>query len=146
MLSYLLDFYLHKEKSECGGKKEEYIGQMFSAEACADGCRGKSQLFVFGTNKFGKSQCEGRTCACYCEFETKDFKCLISVDAPGYNLYAFKGMSILLQYNYTLNLYAFNGISILLQYNYTLKSTGKFFKISYDTHVPYCPAYRATHL
>ena len=57
---------------------------------CADACRKDFQMFTFGFQ--GGSRCyEGEKCECWCEFNTKDFKCKKKKYHDGYDLYAFKG-------------------------------------------------------
>ena len=85
----LLDFELVQATSECVGK-ESLQGNLFSAEACADACRGSSQMFVYGTNQFGNNRCDSNTCACWCQLETINNRCKTIAKHTGFNLYGFK--------------------------------------------------------
>ena len=59
---------------------------------CANGCSLlKASMFIFGTNDFGKPECNdyGKTgCRCYCETSSKAGECN-QIDNKGYRLYKF---------------------------------------------------------
>ena len=88
----------------CEGKKTD-VGKYQTVHECASQCKGKSMMFIFGTNHFGKNKCKKkyiwrghRTCPCYCETESSvRGECSI-VQNKGYNLYRFSAQGEILFY------------------------------------------------
>jgi len=75
------------DKVYCEGKEvyKDYV----SLERCADVCTGISQMFIWGTNDFGNNRCKSGKCRCYCQYSTKDYKCIKRKAHTGYKLYAY---------------------------------------------------------
>ena len=81
------------KNSACMGK-ETFEGYFKSPEACGAVCRGKSDMFTYGTSAFGDpDSCNERGCRCNCQLETTNDFCKEDADQDGYNLYAqlYKG-------------------------------------------------------
>ena len=77
--------------------KENYMNRemVTSPEICADICRGRSEMFIYGTTESGKQEAcndkEGiKECECYCAFSTNYHSCLKQEYSSSFNLYAFK--------------------------------------------------------
>lgn len=88
----LADYKLFKKRSECGDGAENWKGKL-TLEGCANACRGTAEIFDFGTNEFGKNNCDGDLCVCYCESGTENYQCKNVKDHDGFNMYAFIGRS-----------------------------------------------------
>merc|ERR1711899_662250 len=75
--------------AECSGS-ETNVGWKRSVADCADACREKSSMFIFGTNDFGTRRCllPCRGCKCYCETASSSGTC-DEVDHDGFRLYKF---------------------------------------------------------
>jgi len=96
------DFYQKKESTTCKGK-ELNIGYLDTVEQCANACRGKSQLFIYGRKytfeggtvetgcKKGKNGDKG-PCWCGCQLETYwiPFQCDEELSDHKYALYEFR--------------------------------------------------------
>ena len=63
-------------------------------EGCAHACKDETQMFIYGTNQYGNNKCDNGKCQCWCEVDTKDFKCKNQAEHSGYDLYTFKGKGI----------------------------------------------------
>lgn len=89
-----LDFMLVQKASACLAKDsldQIWKGQVTSPEACANACRGTSQMFLYGTNEFGGTGCaENVGCECHCSLQTENYRCRKTVKNLRLNLYAFK--------------------------------------------------------
>ena len=56
--------------------------------ACADACRGKSSMFVYGTG--WRCDTDEQGCECYCETASRDEECTGSIkEHEKFNLFAF---------------------------------------------------------
>jgi len=76
-------------KSECDFA-ETFKGYLPSAEKCAAACKGKAEMFIYGTNRNGEIRCKANgNCACYCETAT-EVQCIKRVKHNGYRLYRYK--------------------------------------------------------
>ena len=74
---------------ECSGA-EKSMGKRESLAACADACRWKTSMFIYGTNEYNEARCEGNKCQCYCETDSHEEECTGTLqENKGYNLYAF---------------------------------------------------------
>ena len=91
---FYLVWSLVAEKVRCAGANIGLntgvnIGLARSVDSCANKCKGKSSMFIFGTNLYGRQQCWGASCICYCEVTaTPDGQC-DHVTHRGYKLYKF---------------------------------------------------------
>ena len=86
-----LDYQLVALRAECEGK-EIFKKTHLSLNACANACRGISQMFMYGTNQFGVTRCYGdKGCDCYCEMATSNYECNKQLHHGGYNLYKYLG-------------------------------------------------------
>merc|ERR1719494_1180856 len=85
-----LDYQLVALRAECEGK-EIFKKHQTSLHACANACRGISQMFMYGTNKYGVTRCYADGCTCYCELETSNYECNKQLVHKGYNLYKYLG-------------------------------------------------------
>ena len=74
------------EHTQCKGT-ENNEGKMNSIDECANACRKKSSMFVFGTNDYGKNGCNNQGCECYCETGAKADGTCKTVKNNGYRLY-----------------------------------------------------------
>ena len=90
---FILDWELVAEKKECSGW-ETNQGYKRTIEQCADACRGKTSMFIFGTNDFGGRRCyfPCRGCQCYCEYKVSGAPLTSGVcdqvDHNGFRLYS----------------------------------------------------------
>ena len=86
----ILDWELVGERRECAGS-ETNVGWKRTAGDCALACRGKSSMFIFGTNDFGTRRCllPCRGCKCYCETASSSGVCDEEIDHDGFRLYKF---------------------------------------------------------
>ena len=91
--TFCSDFKLVAFRAECDGAEinKDYFHNI---EECAEACRGKSEMFIFGTNEYGSIRCKNKVCSCFCEDDTSNFKCNKQKGHNGYNLYAFQGTLI----------------------------------------------------
>ena len=91
-----------EEKKECSG--QEYSAGFYSEiHDCASSCKGKSSMFIFGTNEFGNNRCNmpGKPtgCACICEVAASGYGTCDTIGHTGYNLYKYsKGNSNVFYY------------------------------------------------
>jgi len=78
-------------KVECDGGSSDSTdkGYVAGSEACAKVCVGTSEVFIYGTNKYGTNRCKGSTCKCYCQHKTTNGKCVKRKAHNGYVLYSF---------------------------------------------------------
>ena len=74
------------EKEKCKGQ-EIHVGRVKSIDHCANECRQKSSMFVFGTNDYGKNVCNNQGCECFCETGAKADGTCKTVKNNGYRLY-----------------------------------------------------------
>ena len=78
-------------KTECLGR-ETFKGYLDSPEACADSCRMSSEMFIFGSDQHGVTECDATgLCPCYCEHDTESSKCVEEIENLAYDLYVFQG-------------------------------------------------------
>ena len=78
------------DKAQCKGGGKEY--GFVKLETCARLCVHLSEMFAFGTTKFGSNKCDtkGDSCKCNCMDETTNYKCNERVADPAFILYAVK--------------------------------------------------------
>ena len=91
MIIFITDWKLVAERKECEGS-ETNVGWKRTVADCADACRDKSSLFIFGTNDFGTNRCllPCRGCKCFCENTSTFGICEQEIDHDGYRLYRFE--------------------------------------------------------
>ena len=77
------------EKKECMGS-ETWQGYQTSISECADKCKRKSTIFLFGTNDFGVERCNKDGCACMCEISVNSDGSCDMAPHNGYRLYKFE--------------------------------------------------------
>ena len=77
------------EKKECMGL-ETWQGYQTSISECANKCKSKSTVFLFGTNDFGVERCNSDGCACMCETGANSDGSCDMVPHNGYRLYKFE--------------------------------------------------------
>jgi len=94
LFAFVVDYAHIAEKTECIGGEEKFKGRFKHVGECAAACRGEAEMFIFGTNKYGRDNCWDGTCNCYCEYNTKDFKCKDTIQHNGFNLYAFEDYNL----------------------------------------------------
>ena len=56
---------------------------------CANECKGKASMFIFGTNDFGNDRCSEQGCSCSCEISATRGGTCNMVSHTGYRLYKF---------------------------------------------------------
>ena len=80
------------EKTECDGD-EEFVGELSSVQECAQACKDKSSLFIYGRQ--GSDRCttdqNGLTkCRCQCQSESQNGVCTKGrEDDDKYDLYSY---------------------------------------------------------
>ena len=79
------------EHTECKGT-ETNEGKMNSIDDCANACRKKSSMFVFGTNDFGGNGCDNKGCKCRCETGANADGSCENVQNKGYRLYRISSL------------------------------------------------------
>ena len=79
------------EHTECKGT-ETNEGKMNSIDECANACRKKSSMFVFGTNDFGGNGCDNQGCKCLCETGANADGSCENVQNKGYRLYRLSSL------------------------------------------------------
>ena len=90
--SLISDYYLVAERMECSGA-EEFFGHVANVDACAKACKGKSEMFAFGTNDFGTKRCQSKGCNCICEtVATWERGCPLT-SHNGYRVYKYESSS-----------------------------------------------------
>ena len=55
--TFFPDWLLVKEKTECRGK-EINEGYLATVDECSRRCKGKSSMFIFGTNDYNLKRCK----------------------------------------------------------------------------------------
>ena len=84
---------LVEEEKECDGSEILFMNEdsKKSIIDCANECRNRASMFIFGTNDFGNDRCSEHGCSCSCETSaTPDGTCT-TVSNSGYRLYKFIG-------------------------------------------------------
>ena len=79
------------EHTSCKGT-ENNEGKMNSIDECANACRKKSSMFVFGTNDFGGNGCDNQGCKCLCETGANADGSCENVQNKGYRLYRISSL------------------------------------------------------
>ena len=96
-------------KKECNGS--EILFDIFNQDAkksisdCANECRDKASMFIFGTNEFGNDRCSENGCSCSCETSAAQDGTCNMVSHDGYQLYKFMEQGRYLLWNMNLNIY-----------------------------------------
>ena len=80
---------LVRQKARCQGSEEGH-GKVASINACASMCNQITSMFIFGTNDFGKDECDGGNCDCFCESDAADDGTCQQIADKGFRLYRFK--------------------------------------------------------
>lgn len=78
---------------ECYGT-EYFVGKV-DIDTCADLCKRRTSMFIFGTVFFGESeQCDEATgkCSCFCETAAASDGTCKQMKSTYYDLYKFKGI------------------------------------------------------
>ena len=75
----LLDYSRIKKKVKCINEKYQ---NKLTLQECAHACRASSENFAFG-----KNNCIGEKCECWCQFGTENYKCLSITENKGFDLY-----------------------------------------------------------
>ena len=87
---YLVGWKLVAEKVECSGAEVEAAPLThLDLGSCAEGCKDKSSMFIFGTNDFGEDRCYSNGCECICETAARGVGICYMNDHKGYRLYKF---------------------------------------------------------
>lgn len=79
---------LAAERADCRGSLR-LKGFMKNPDACAQACRGTSEMFAFG-------KCNG-LCNCECKLNTNNYQCAEQYTSNEFNLYKFKSEGTLAQ-------------------------------------------------
>ena len=79
------------EHTQCKGT-ENNEGKMNSIDECANACRKKSSMFVFGTNDFGGNGCDNQGCKCLCETGANADGSCENVQNKDYRLYRLSSL------------------------------------------------------
>lgn len=95
---YLMSWKLVEEKVECSGK-EEGAGVYSDIGNCADKCKNKASMFIFGTNDYGDVRCgdwgNGEIgCNCICESAAYPDGTCEKTSHNGYRLYRYENGTI----------------------------------------------------
>ena len=75
------------EREECSGSETETKFQRI--EDCASNCKGRSSMFAFGTNDFGKNRCYEDGCWCLCETGAMEDGTCNRIEHDGFRLYRY---------------------------------------------------------
>ena len=91
---YLVGWKLVAEKVECSGAEVEAAPLThLDLGSCAEGCKDKSSMFIFGTNDYGVTRCGEKGCSCICELAASLDGTCQRTGHNGYRLYRYeKGM------------------------------------------------------
>ena len=90
--SRLEEYELVAERKECGSVGT-YARNLASVFDCARSCKRTASMFLFGTNDFNDSRCNGiygdGLCSCWCETLAPDHGTCDMITHNGYRLYKF---------------------------------------------------------
>ena len=85
------EWVLVAEKKECDGLEILFNDEESknSIVDCANECKGKASMFLYGTNDFGNDRCSENGCSCSCEISATRGGTCNMVSHTGYRLYKF---------------------------------------------------------